>query len=320
MATPRTVAQIIAQGAQMGLHDIGPNFGAAAVAASNAGFNGSPPGEAALIEASLRLRGFPYWKNQIGDCPLPTSKTSGVGAQLGIQSTQIASTAGLTALETAGILSGPATLGIGAAVGFAIAGVEDLLQHHSVAVANEQNTLCFITGNMNATIPKIDAAVASGLITPDEGTSLIKQLVQQMRPALQTIEQVCNAACVYSGVLNGHVAFAPVYYKQIAPMRVIAQSPGAAPTAFGSNPGGVPATIQFPQPPVPPRALQVNPPSPLPTQPKAQTNYVLAPSPLSIPIPLSQGAGVGASAGLSTSAPMILLIAAGAVLIFIVAK
>jgi hypothetical protein len=315
MATPRTVAQIIAQAAQMNLHDIGPNFGAAAVAASNAGFNGAPPGEAALIEASLRVRGFPYWKTTIGDCPAPSAAAQSLGVTLGVQGGQIASTAGLSALETAGVISGPATLGIGAAVGFAIAGIEDIISHHAAAVSKEQTTLCYIAGTINQTLPQIDSAVASGTITPAQGASLVSQLMDKMKPILATIQQVCNAACVYSGVLSGHTAFAPIYYAQIAPMRVLAQSPGGAPTAFGSNPAGVPAMANFPQPPIPPRALQINSGAPLPTQPKAQANYFVGSTPASIPIPLST-----AGSGIMVSAPTLLLIVAGVVVAIMVLK
>lgn len=317
----RTVDQIIAQAAQMGLHDIGPNFGAAAVAASNAGFQGAPPGEKELIEASLRVRGFPYWKTTIGDCPSPTSTTQGIGAQLGIQGTQIASTAGLSALETAGVISGPATLGIGAAVGFAIAGVEDLLQHHSLAVTREQDTLCYISGIVNQTLSKIDAAVANGSINPSQGASLVGQMITQMKGVLATIQQVCNAACVYSGVLNGHAAFALVYYRQITPMNVQPQDPGGPPTAFGSNPGGVPAMAYAPTPPIPPRALQVNLPQPINIgTPKAQSVYYVAPSTSLVTTPSTGVApsGQAISGGVTLSSPIILLIAAGVVIFLIV--
>jgi hypothetical protein len=318
----RTVDQIIAQAAQMNLHDVvGPNMGAAAVAAQCVP-KSAPAGEAALIEASLRVRGFPYWKTTIGDCPSPTSTTQGLGAQIGIQGTQIASTAGLTALETAGIISGPATLGIGAAVGFAIAGVEDLLQHHSAAVKKEQDTLCYVSGTIDNALPKIDAGVSSGAITPEEGASLVGQLMDQMTPILATIQQVCNAACAYSGVILGHKQFALIYYRQIAPMRVTAQAPGAAPTAFGSNPGGVPATIQYPPPPVPPRALQVNLPQPINTQPKAQANYFQATNPGIIQIPTTGVAPTppNVSGGITLSTPMLLLVGAGVVVLILVLR
>jgi hypothetical protein len=199
----------------------------------------APAGFAVLAEACLRARGILYHKSVPGDC-------GRAAAPSGITSGQIVGLSGMAAsgvvggLSAAGVLAGPATLGISSAVSLAVAGIEDVFQHHAQAVANEQSTICSMAAYFNGVCPQIDQAVLSGAITYDQGVTFMRQVTQQAISGLQSIYKPCNAACVYQGVLRAHADFVSYLYPRISPIWQGAQAPASAPVTPNNPPGAVP--------------------------------------------------------------------------------
>lgn len=199
------------------------------------------PGFVKPCSASLRARGLIYYKKTPGDCG------SGPGAA-GIGSGQIVGLSGQAAsgviggLGVAGVLSGPATLGIGTAVSLAVAGISQIFSHHAQAVADEQGTICSVVNYFNPICKQIDAAVASGQISPDQGVVYMKQVCLQAINGLQTIYNKCNAACYYQSYLRAHADFVSSFYPYLSPIGPAAgaQAPASAPTSYGTPPGAVP--------------------------------------------------------------------------------
>jgi hypothetical protein len=153
----------------------------------------------------------------------------------------MAASGAIGGLGAAGVISGPATLGIGTAISFAVAGIEDIFQHHAQAVANEQSTICNVAGYFNPLLKQIDSAVASGQITDQEGIAAIRQISDQAIAGLQSIYKPCNAACVFQAILRAHKDFVGYYYPILSPRTTFtAQAPGQAPSTYNNPPGAVP--------------------------------------------------------------------------------
>lgn len=210
-------------------------------------------------EAMLRAGVLFYQKSTPGDCGAPSPAPGGIsnGQIIGLSGT--AASGATSALAAAGVLSGPATLGIGTAISLAVAGLEDLFAHHAQAVANEQATLCRVMNFFNPAKQAIDAGVRSGQITPDAGATLLIQLVNQAKTGLSTILKSCNAACWYNGYLVAFSNFSRTWYDSIAPTSgVYAQAPGGPPTYYGTPPGGVTTSPSMLPPPPPTRSLPYN--------------------------------------------------------------
>lgn len=190
-------------------------------------------------EAMLRARGLIYYKNNPGDCGAPPPVAGfGSGQIVGLSGTAASGVIG--GLGAAGAISGAATLGIGTAITLAVAGIEGIFAHHAQAVANEQSTICAVAGYFNPLIKQIDNAVRSGAITASEGVVFMQQIAQQAINGLSSIMKVCNAACVYVGVLKAHIDFVSYFYPKISPpISIGANNPGGAPDYFGTPPGGV---------------------------------------------------------------------------------
>lgn len=204
----------------------------------------------AICEANLRARGLIYYKKTPGDCGGGSAAPGGFtsGQIVGLSGT--ASSGIVGGLGAAGVLSGPATLGIGTAVSLAVAGIEAVFQHHAQAVANEQATICAVANYFNPIVKQIDKAVATGAISPDEGITYMRQVTQQAISGLQSIYKVCNAACYYIGYLRAHADLVTSLYPALAPAPSLgAQAPGSAPATFGTPPGGVPDSGPTPPPP-----------------------------------------------------------------------
>lgn len=192
-------------------------------------------------EANLRGRGIIYLKSRPGDCGAP----SGVP---GLSSGQVVGLSGSAAsgvvggLGAAGVIAGPATLGISTAVSLAVAGIQDIFAHHAQAVANEQATICAVANYFNPLVKEIDNLVITGQISPDQGVSYMRQIAQQAINGLQSIAKTCNAACYFIGYLKAHMDFASILYPALSPhgpSGLSAQAPGSAPATFGTPPGAV---------------------------------------------------------------------------------
>lgn len=203
-------------------------------------------------ESMLRARGLLYCHTTPGDCgsaPPPgsaiaTPQVVGLGAAAG--------SGVISGLGAAGILAGPATLGITAAIAVGASAIESLISHHSQAVANEQSVLCAVMNFYNPLIKSIDAQVMSGAISSDDGLTLLKQTGLTAINGLNGILQTCNAACYYRGYIQAQNYFAANYYPAISPASNIGpQGPGNPPDGWGTLPGGVTVTGLTP-PPAPP--------------------------------------------------------------------
>jgi hypothetical protein len=205
-------------------------------------------------EAMVRAGGLCYFKTNPGDCGSPS-------ALPGITSGQIAGLSGSAAsgvvggLGAAGIIGGAATLGISAAISVAVAGIEGIFAHHAQAVANEQSTICSVMNYFNPAKHAVDAAVASGQITPDEGITYFIQVANQAKNGLQGIMKSCNAACWYVGFVQAFINYARTWYDFIAPPFIAAQAPGGPPATYGTPPGGVGTSPGSPAPLPPLRSL-----------------------------------------------------------------
>lgn len=191
--------------------------------------------------ASLRARGLIYMKKNPGDCGTPLGVPGFSSGQIVGLSGQAASGV-IGGIGAAGVLTGPATLGIGTAVSLAVSGIESIFAHHAQAVANEQSTICAVVNYFNPLVKALDQAVASGQITPDQGVTYMRQVTQQAINGLQGIYKKCNAACYFIGYLRAHADFASSLYPILSPTPsgLAAQAPGTPPATFGMPPGGVP--------------------------------------------------------------------------------
>lgn len=202
--------------------------------------SGAPSGFSAVCEACLRSRGLIYWKTSPGDCPAPVAPSGFTSGQIvGLSGNAASGVIG--GLGAVGAISGAATLGIGAAVSFAVSGLEELFTHHAQAVATEQQTICAVAGYFNPLLKQIDTAVSSGEISADQGVTYVKQVANQASSGLAGILKSCNAACVYQAILRAHADFAAYLYPRITPISMIsASAPGSAPITPNNPPGAVP--------------------------------------------------------------------------------
>ena len=230
---------------------------AAAVAQSKPA--GAPSGYAVVCEAMLRARGLIYYKQNPGDC-------GSAGAVPGVLSPpQLVGLSGTAAggavagLGAAGVLAGPATLGISTAISVGVAALEGIFAHHDQAVANEQATICAVANYFNPIMRQLDAAVKSGAISSDTGITNLQQVILTAKNGLVWIIKSCDAACVYAGILQAHLYFAKNYYPSLAPANnIYPQAPANPPDGVGTPPGGVTVTGTTPPPPPPVRSLPSN--------------------------------------------------------------
>lgn len=237
-----TLQQRLAQLPGMGLADIGPAFQADVYASRNVP-SGAPSDWAALCEACLRGRGIIYYKSRPGDCGSANVSSTAIKQQI----VGAVGAGGTQAIAATGALAGAALAGATFGISVAVGVIADIFTHHTEAVATEQQTLCSIANIVNPTIAAIDSAVKDGSISPTQGVTFMNSLAQKAISGMQGIYKVCNAACDYIAVMKAHIDFAQSYYDAVAPPGFVNyQNPGGSPSAFGSLPGGVPATLQNP--------------------------------------------------------------------------
>lgn len=235
-----------------------PNANAITAAVAQSKPSGAGSDYQTAGEACLRAGGILYWTATGAPCQFPT--VSG-----GVTSGQVVGLSGSAAsgifggLGAAGIIGGAATLGITAAISLAVGGIETIFANHAAAVANENHTICQVAGYFNGAKAQIDAAVRSGQITSDQGVTYLTQVANQAKSGLASIMKVCNASCVYGGILQAFINFARTWYDSIAPRNLpTPQAPGGPPTSWGTPPGGVTTSPSTPAPPQPVRSLPGN--------------------------------------------------------------
>jgi hypothetical protein len=232
-----------------------PNAAAIRAAVAQSKPSGAPSGYPITCEAMLRAGGMIYWRTSPGDCPAPTAPGGITSGQIvGMSGTAASGVIG--ALGAAGTLAGPATLGISTAVSLAVSAIEGIFQHHDIAVANEQQTICQVAQFFNQAKRSIDNAVRAGQITPDEGVAYLTQICNQAKTGLASIMKSCNAACVFQGVAQAFINYARTWYDSISPtVGAFAQAPGGPPSGYGTPPGGVTVSPSSLAPPPPIRTL-----------------------------------------------------------------
>jgi hypothetical protein len=171
-----------------------------------------------------------YWKNTPGDCGSGTTITPSTGAAEELGTSGTAAVAGISAM------AGAALPGAGSFIS-AIVGIFGA--NHAAAVAKEQSTLCGIMPIVNQLIAYCDNLVKTGQVSASDAVAGLQSAFSQINEQLATIEQPCNAACVYEGQFKAHAAFAAVYYPAIAPPSILPLAPGSAPAALVDAPGDV---------------------------------------------------------------------------------
>lgn len=111
-----------------------------------------------------------------------------------------------------------------------------ITQHHTQAVANEQQTICYVVQQFNQYLPQIDNAVASGQISAQQGIDAVTQLCSTLKQALAPVSGVgrsghpCNAGCCFGLELDAHAEFVQHFYPDLSP-----NYSAPAPSAPNSN-------------------------------------------------------------------------------------
>lgn len=128
---------------------------------------------------------------------------------------------------------------IGSAVSAFTSIISSIIQHHAIAVRNEQQAECAVAQITAETIPQIDAVVASGQLTAQQGIQAHAQMVSQCKQILAPVSGVgdashpCNAGCVFGFALDGLQMFAEVYYMELTPLSTTAP---VAPATWSATP------------------------------------------------------------------------------------
>lgn len=201
--------------------------------------NNSAPAKApktfpVACNASLVTRGIIYFKSNPGDCGSP-SKLNLTDAQLTGEAGQIAS--GVVKGLASGI--GSMTSAILPGISVAVSAIQQIFANHAAAVANEQTTICKVSQIMNQVIPYYDNLVRTGKINPSDAYSGMQSFINQVDELLSAIMKSCDAACVYTAILQAHYTFVEKYYPLIAPVTATPHAPGAPPASTKTTPGGV---------------------------------------------------------------------------------
>jgi hypothetical protein len=218
----------------------------------------APAGFPVSAEACMRARGLIYWKSTPGDCGTnkPLSDSDLQDLTIARSSASLAT----STLGVAGVLAGPATLGISIGVAVIATAVQAIFTHHAQAVTTEQSTLCQVAQLWNQVMAQVDSQVYDGTIDPSDAATIISNLGSELTGNLEAIMKTCDAACVYQGIINCHVDFAKTYYPWLAPNGDVAGNPSnpaigasrpgsplsspisSTPVAVVANPGNVPQT------------------------------------------------------------------------------
>jgi len=148
----------------------------------------------------VRTHRFIYWKNQPGDCGSETKISLGnpgtTGAKISATGASFLSGIGLSSL------AGPLVI-----AAFPLAILGGIFQHHAMAVALEQSTLCKVAVGYNGFADAMEAALKARKIGLQDANAQLLQAEEQLNGALDSIAKECNAACGYKKALHALVLF-----------------------------------------------------------------------------------------------------------------
>jgi hypothetical protein len=138
-------------------------------------------------------------------------------------------------LVAAGAVAGPAApLVIAAGV---ILGIfSAVFNHHALAVAKEQGTLCAAVPAFNTSIQTVVSAVQSNTITPAVGAATLQQVLQDfistVTPVMKNNASQCDAACV---MVKDATAIVASFVSQFQDLANSQATSAANPAASASN-------------------------------------------------------------------------------------
>jgi hypothetical protein len=160
-----------------------------------------------------------------------------------------------TALPETTIIEAQAAKGLGAAASIdpepisqgILTGVASIFSaftaHHAQAVMTEQDTNCQVATAYNQAVASIELAVMQGVMTPDQGSALVAQVVAQLDPVLARIAKTCNVSCGARLALKALVQFnSQIAMTALAPQSSNFLTPFLAPPQVASP--GAPGTYQ----------------------------------------------------------------------------
>lgn len=216
-----------------------------------------------ICEGMLRARGLIYYKKSPGDCPQQNVFSSAANPSGELSDLKLGASAASgvsSAIGAIGVISGPATLGIGLGISVGAQAIAQIFTHHAQAVQTEQETICAVTSIFNQVIAALDKGVQNGTVDASDAVSIMGNYAQQANAQLETIEKTCNAACYYQGLINAQVDFAGIYYPKISP-NISSGNPSNPSTqsSVSASPLGAPTTPNEPGIAISPTVANRNP-------------------------------------------------------------
>ena len=227
--------------------------------------------------ACLKARRLIYWKSSPGDCG-----SSGIA----LNSSTIYEAAAAKGVGTAAAVDPePISKGILAGVATILGG---FTAAHAQAVQTEQTTLCNVTVAYNGAIQQLEQSVKVGSLTPDQASTILAQIAQQLDPSLAAIAKPVNFAAGFRITLKALVQFnADVVFPGLVPSSITQVLAPSAPVASPGAPGTYQVQTPGPNTPTAPGLY------PVPTNyPGAATSYSGASGPILTPL---NGNNAGAS-------------------------
>lgn len=180
-----------------------------------------------LCVACLKSRSLLYCVTTPGDSYQGSSNASlALGSQIGSSAISGgAAIAGVLGAASSTLLAG-VTFGAGAI----LTAIVDIYQHHAQAEARQAQMLSALCPAATQAIQQIDAAVASGQVTPSAAIAALQQIYTQFSAQTAPYTKSCNAFCGYRAILKAMVACSTWLYQVTAPAAAgqSASNPAAA--------------------------------------------------------------------------------------------
>jgi hypothetical protein len=140
-------------------------------------------------------------------------------------------TTGLSIAQVATTIAAPLTAGASVLVGL----FTMIFAHHAQKVQQEQQIVCASVPAASDSLTAIDQAVTSGTITPAQGITALQNLeqafAQTVAPIIKMDSSHCNAACVWTKMLEAIVYKKSSDYQDLANAQAAAAAPKPAPSA-----------------------------------------------------------------------------------------
>lgn len=189
----------------------------------------------ALAIACMQLRNLLFCNNTPDDCNAGPASLAG-----GLTTLKAASSFGLSGASAAIGIANAAGAGISSVAGAVIPGVGVLLsavlavyQNHVAAEAKQETQLCTECPAVTQIMQQIDAAVASGSASGEQGYSAMAQLSTQFTGVLSGIYKSGNAADGYERIFKCQVALS-LYRYGISALPTTLLATGATTSSEGS--------------------------------------------------------------------------------------